>query len=193
MPRPAPRFCPAPALNPGTHRPQPAASAASALFSSSDQARLLDCSGGACAPSGRSVTYCFGIVRSRCDAQLSISIPNTRFSRRAQLMATCRGVGSLAGSVGDCARMTPDGTGRSQRFDQTHRLATTKRPGSFLPGPCVRTVKPGGLTCPCRPCRPCRHRASGHGRSLPSAHRPPSLRWSAAGQRPKPRSAGRGA
>jgi hypothetical protein len=27
-------------------------------------------------------------------AQLSISIPNTRFSRRAQLIATCRGVGS---------------------------------------------------------------------------------------------------
>ncbi len=31
-------------------------------------------------------------------AQLSISIPNTRCSRRAQLIATCRGLGGLAGS-----------------------------------------------------------------------------------------------
>jgi hypothetical protein len=30
--------------------------------------------------------------------QVSISIPNTRFSRRAQLIATCRGVGAAAAS-----------------------------------------------------------------------------------------------
>jgi hypothetical protein len=31
--------------------------------------------------------------------QVSISTTNTRFSRRAQFIATCRGVGGLAGSV----------------------------------------------------------------------------------------------
>ena len=32
-------------------------------------------------------------------AHLSISMPNTRFRRRAQLIATCRGVGGLSGSA----------------------------------------------------------------------------------------------
>jgi len=32
---------------------------------------------------------------------VSISMPNTRFNRRAQLIATCRGVGGWAGSSGD--------------------------------------------------------------------------------------------
>ena len=50
--------------------------------------------------------------------QLSISTPNTRFSRRAQLIATCRGVETLAGSAPDtggvaaprprCAGVTAD-------------------------------------------------------------------------------------
>lgn len=31
--------------------------------------------------------------------QVSISIPNTRLSRRAQFIATCRGVGGFAGSA----------------------------------------------------------------------------------------------
>jgi hypothetical protein len=40
------------------------------------------------------------MIRSRPPqrAQVSISILNTRFSRRAQLIATCRGVGDFAGS-----------------------------------------------------------------------------------------------
>lgn len=35
-------------------------------------------------------------------AQRSISMPNTRFRRRAQFIATCRGVAGLAGSTGGC-------------------------------------------------------------------------------------------
>jgi hypothetical protein len=35
--------------------------------------------------------------------QLSISTPNTRFSRRAQLIATCRGVETLVGSASDAS------------------------------------------------------------------------------------------
>jgi hypothetical protein len=51
-------------------------------------------------------------------AQLSISTPNTRFSRLAQLIATCRGVDGLVGSAPDtggvaaprprCAGVTAD-------------------------------------------------------------------------------------
>jgi hypothetical protein len=41
--------------------------------------------------------------------QASISMPNTRLSRRAQLIATCRGVGGLATSAGgsDCGAPIP--------------------------------------------------------------------------------------
>lgn len=71
---------------------------------------------------GSSVWYCSGAVRSRCEgifamtcgfstlamilsvppqrAQFSIWMPNTRFSRRAQLIATCRGVGGWPGIAG---------------------------------------------------------------------------------------------
>ena len=39
--------------------------------------------------------------------QPSISMPNTRLNRRAQLIATCRGVGGLTGSVGGGAAPMP--------------------------------------------------------------------------------------
>ena len=42
--------------------------------------------------------------------QFSISTPNTRFSRLAQLIATCRGVDGLVGSAPDTVnwRISPD-------------------------------------------------------------------------------------
>lgn len=83
----------------------------------------LDCTWGPRAPSGSSLSDCSATACSRCDrifamicaslmlamilscppqrAQLSICTPNTRFSRRAQLIATCRGGDGLAGSAPD--------------------------------------------------------------------------------------------
>ena len=98
------------------------------------------CAGGPRAPSGSSLWDCSGAARSRCErifamscsssmlamifssppqrVQLSISTPNTRFSRLAQLIATCRGVDGLVGSAPDtggvaaprprCAGVTAD-------------------------------------------------------------------------------------
>ncbi len=40
-------------------------------------------------------------------AQYSISTPNTRFSRLAQLIATCRGVDALVGSAPDTGGAPP--------------------------------------------------------------------------------------
>lgn len=67
-------------------------------------------------------------------AQSSISIPNTRVSRRAQLVAPCRGVGGLAISAAgsDCGAPIPprDGvTAARSRLRQTERVAGLEREG----------------------------------------------------------------
>ena len=69
-----------------------------------------------CGSSMLAMTWSFPPQR----AQSSISMPNTRFSRRAQLIATCRGVGGLATSAvgsdcGSCiAQDTPTSAGAAE-------------------------------------------------------------------------------
>src|SRR5271167_1624798 len=112
-----------PSLELRTSGPLPARSPVNEIGTYPPVHSRLDCAGGPRAPSGSSLWDCSGAVRSRCDrifamscgssmlamifssppqrVQLSISTANTRFNRRAQLIATCRGVETLAGSASD--------------------------------------------------------------------------------------------
>ena len=84
---------------------------------------------------------------------------------------------------------SPPAHDRQAANDEARAMAraSSLAQGRGAPRPKPRR-RPVDITCPCRPCRPCR-RPSGPPERLPSARRPPCTRWSAAGWRPKPRSA----
>src|SRR5271168_4142379 len=129
-----------PSLELRTSGPLPARSPVNEIGTYPPVHSRLDCAGGPRAPSCSSLWDCSGAARSRCDrifaiscgssmlamifssppqrAQPSISTPNTRFSRLAQLIATCRGGDGLTASAPDtggvaaprprCAGVTAD-------------------------------------------------------------------------------------
>ena len=94
----------APALYPGAHRPKPTALAAGASATPLRVHGSVDCSGGARAPSGTSGCSMLATILSVPPQRwpVSISMPNTRFNRFAQFIATHRGVDGWAASAGKC-------------------------------------------------------------------------------------------
>jgi len=105
-------------VNAGMHRPCPVGLPARQDAPHRRIHSSLACDGSARAPSGHSAEYCSGATRSRCArifvitsgssmlamilswppqrTQASISMPNTRLSRRTPSIATCRGVGGTS-------------------------------------------------------------------------------------------------
>jgi hypothetical protein len=75
--------------------------------------------------------------------QLSISTPNTRFRRRAQLIATCRGVDGWVGSAPDtggvaaprprCAGVTAENFGLGERIQLTYEVPYVPQTSTHAP------------------------------------------------------------